>query len=318
MKKALALFLFFSYSLLSGSGPLKAAPQPKKAFVNEINLWKSNSGLQKIAKIQNPLRLKPGDGAIGINVQYPEKTLVTHQTIGFDWIRAGTALENGFMIDRGIMAFEWAFARMREDGAFGESKTIEISHFLGLYARAILLLRQAHQKSKAERLTRLIPRLEISLKSPRSLLGERRWNVEESKNWVTSQRVQAAAAAHWIGRLLVNPALKKTSELWLDSAIKRQDASGMFPCGFPANSKAARAAQLSVLESLEGLALQDPYYATKLKNPIQRGFQWLNRTMPKQDALSASQLATIALYAAWTRDPDSKKIVETRLKKKRF
>jgi hypothetical protein len=57
-----------------------------------------------------------GDGALGLNRRFPDRVLVSHQLEGWNWIRAGVALGNGFIFDRGIMAFEWAFARMGDDG----------------------------------------------------------------------------------------------------------------------------------------------------------------------------------------------------------
>lgn len=292
-----------------------AANRSSAPIADEIRLWKSDPVLQRIAKGLNPLKQPVGDGALGLNRRFPEKIQVSHQAEGWNWIRAGVALGNGFIIDRGIMAFEWAFARMSDDGSFGESKTVEISHFLGLYARSVLLLRKAKQDARAERLARLIPRLEISLRSSRSLLGEQRWNGEELRSWATHQRVQAAVAAYWIGRLLVNPGLKKTSDIWLDEALKRQEAIGLFPSGFPANSKAAYSAQLEILEALQGLALQDAHYSTKLQRPLQNGFRWLEKASPKiKSPVGLTGLVTFASYAAWTGDPFSTKLVAARLK----
>lgn len=297
------------------SPPALAAAAPSRGKVDEIRLWKSDTALQKIAKGLNPLKQPIGDGALGLNRRFPERVQVTHQAEGWNWIRSGVALGNGFIIDRGIMAFEWAFARMTDEGAFGESKTVEISHFLGLYARSVLLLRSAKQTARAERLARLIPRLEISLRSPRSLLGEKRWNGEELKTWATHQRVQAAAAAYWIGRLLVNPGLRKTSDIWLDEALKRQEAIGIFPCGFPADSKAAWSAQIEILEALQGLALQDAYYGTKLRLPIQNGFRWIEKSASaKKNPVNLTGLVTFASYAAWTGDRYASGLVSTRLK----
>lgn len=299
-----------------------ASKPPPKGKIDEVRLWKSDSSLQKIAKAWNPLKQPAGDGALGLNRRFPDRVQVTHQAEGWNWIRSGVALGNGFIIDRGIMAFEWAFARMADDGAFGESKTVEISHFLGLYARSVLLLRTANQSARADRLARLIPRLEISLRSSRSLLGEKRWNGEELRTWATHQRVQAAVAAYWIGRLLVNPGLKKTSDIWLEEALKRQEAVGIFPSGFPADSKAAWSAQLEILEGLQGLALQDSYYAAKLRLPIKNGFRWLEKSPAspssardaKKIAVGLTGLVTFASYAAWTGDKYAAGLVANRLK----
>lgn len=304
-----ALLLFVGVSVGHSANKLS------HTAVDEIRLWKSDPGLQRLAKGLNPLKEPLGDGALGLNRRFPEKIQVSHQAEGWNWIRAGVALGNGFIIDRGIMAFEWAFARMSDDGSFGESKTVEISHFLGLYARSVLLLRKAKQDARAERLARLVPRLEISLRSSRSLLGEQRWNGEELRSWATHQRVQAAVAAYWIGRLLVNPGLKKTSDIWLEEALKRQEAIGLFPSGFPASSNSAFSAQLEILEGLQGLALQDAYYATKLQRPLQNGFRWLEKASPKaKTTLGIVGLVTFASYAAWTGDPYSTKLVAMRLK----
>jgi hypothetical protein len=271
---------------------------------DEIKLWRANAQLQQIAKKINPLARPAGDGALGLNRRFPDRVLVSHQLEGWNWIRAGVALGNGFIIDRGIMAFEWAFARMGDDGSFGESKTVEISHFLGLYARSVLMLRSAKFEDRAARLARLSPRLEVSLRSSRSLLGERRWNGEEMKSWVTHQRVQAAAAAYWIGQLLVNPGLGKTAEIWLNEALSRQEGTGFFPSGFPPNSKAAFQAQLDTLESLQGLALRNSLFALKLRTPIANGYKWAEKSAhfaaAKKQKLSVSALVTVASYGAWS------------------
>lgn len=287
------------------------SPKPiARLTTDESRLWRENPILQQIAKKLNPLGTPPGDGALGLNRKFPEKVLVEYQSDGWNWIRAGAALGNGFIADRGVMAFEWAFARMNDQekaagkltndtGAFGESKTIEITHFLGLYARSVLLLRAAKLEERAKRLERLAPRLEVSLRSQRSLLGERRWDRAERKSNMTHQRIQAAAAAYWIGRLLVNPSLRKTADLWLDEALKRQDLNGWFPSGLPVKSKAASRAQLEALEALQGLAWADASYALKLRDPLARGFRWLETN---NGPLAGSPI-TIATYAAWTKNP---------------
>lgn len=283
----------------------KAASIPK---TDEIKLWRANAQLQQIAKKINPLGRPAGDGALGLNRRFPDRVLVSHQVEGWNWIRAGVALSNGFIIDRGIMAFEWAFARMGEDGSFGDSKTVEISHFLGLYARSVLMLKSAKFDDRAARLARLSPRLEASLRSSRSLLGERRWNGEEMRSWVTHQRVQAAAAAYWIGQLLVNPGLGKTAEVWLNEALKRQEGTGFFPSGFPPNSKAAFQAQLDTLESLQGLALRDSLLGLKLRVPIANGYKWAEKSpyfeagkrATSKTTVSIATLVTVASYGAWT------------------
>lgn len=287
----------------------QSAPARPSPLVEESRLWRKDSLLQKYAKKMNPLSKAAGDGALGLNRKFPEKVLVDHQLQGWDWIRSGVALGNGFIIDRGIMAFEWAFARMKDDGVFGESKTIEIANFLGIYARAVLLLRSAKLEEKAKRLERLAPRLEVSLRSPRSLLGEKRWDAAEKKSWVTHQRIQAAAAAYWIGRLLANPSLRKTADLWLDEALRRQEATGFFPSGVPVKSKAATKSQLEALDALQGLAWADATYAIKLRSPIERGFRWLQATKARPQ----SSPVTFATYAAWTKNPYARKVAEAAL-----
>lgn len=305
------LLLFLVVSTVSGA----ALGVTRSITVEESKLWRENPILQQMAKKLNPLGLPPGDGALGLNRRFPEKVLVEYQIEGWNWIRAGAALGNGFIADRGVMAFEWAFARMidgedkkskSEIGSFGESKTIEITNFLGLYARSIALLNGAKLEDRAKRLERLIPRLETSLRSSRSLLGERRWDLAERKTPATNQRIQAAAAAYWIGRLLVNPTLKKTADLWLDEALKRQDGTGYFPTSLPMKTKPAARAQLEALDALQGLAMADAGYALKLKEPIARGFQWLQMTKPP---LGGSPI-TFATYAAQTKNPYALKIAQ--------
>lgn len=294
-----SVFLIFAFL---NSHAANAAPSP---LVSEVQLWRRDGLLQQLAKKMNPLGQEPGDGSVGLNRKFPEKVLVDHQAEGWNWIRAGVALGNGYIIDRGIMAFEWAFARMTTEGAgegsFGESKTVEIANFLGLYARSVSLLRDAKQEERAKRLERLIPRLEASLRSPRSLLGERRWDAAEKRNWVTQQRVQAAAAAFWIGKLLGNPKLKKTADLWLDEALKRQEATGFFPTGEAAtapNLRSTSRSQVETLEALQGLAWADAGYAIKLKAPIAKAFKWIQVSKAKP----AGSPITFATYAAWTKD----------------
>jgi hypothetical protein len=301
MKSVLVRVIFaFGFGFAQSPSNLLAA----SIKTDEIKLWRANAQLQQIAKKINPLARPAGDGALGLNRRFPDRILVSHQLEGWNWIRAGVALGNGFIIDRGIMAFEWAFARMGEDGSFGDSKTVEISHFLGLYARSVLMLRSAKFEDRAARLARLSPRLEVSLRSSRSLLGERRWNGEEMKSWVTHQRVQAAAAAYWIGQLLVNPGLGKTADIWLNEALNRQEATGFFPSGFPPHSKAAFQAQLEALESLQGLALRDSLFALKLRAPIANGYKWAEKSAhfsaAKKQSLSVSALVTVASYGAWS------------------
>lgn len=267
--------------------------------LSEVKLWRRDPGLQQMAKRLNPMNKPPGDGALGLNIKFPERVLVEHQLDGWNWIRAGIALGNGYIVDRGIMAFEWAFARMRDDGAFGDSKTIEVSHFLGLYARSILLLREAGMNERFKRLERLMPRLEVSLRSPRSLLGERRWDQAERKTWNTPQRIQAAAAAFWIGRLLANPNLGKTAEIWLDEALARQLPNGFFPSGLPENSRVGIKSQLAALEDLQGLALSDGRLSAKLMEPIKRGFRLVESAT--RDVKAAQSPVTYTAYLAWSR-----------------
>lgn len=305
------------------------SPATPRLTIEESRLWRENPLLQKIAKKLNPLAIPPGDGALGLNRRFPEKVLVEYQIEGWNWIRAGAALGNGFIADRGVMAFEWAFARMgdsekpagtddaaektaptAEPGSFGESKTIEVTHFLGLYARSVLLLRGARLEERAKRLERLSPRLETSLRSEISLFGERRWNRAEKKSNMTHQRIQAAAAAFWIGRLLSNPALRKTADLWLDEALNRQDLNGLFPSGLPAKSKAAGRAQLEALEALQGLAWADAGYALKLREPIARGFRGFEMTKTPM----AGSPITVATYAAWTKNPAAIKLAQNAVK----
>lgn len=295
-------FLSISITLLCSS-LAHAAPSPK---VNEALLWKKDALLQNLAKKLNPLaKTAPGDGALGLNKKFPEQVLVEHQIEGWTWIRSGVALDNGYVIDRGIMAFEWAFARMTDSGTFGTSKTIEVTHFLGLYARSILLLRANRQTERAKRLERLAPRMELSLKSARSLLGERRWDRMEEKNWMTPQRIQAAAAAYWIGRLLANPTLRKTADLWLERALTRQTGVGQFPSGFPDGSRASMKAQLDAIDALMGLAWEDPLLQMKLRLPLKRAMMWLaaqQKKAPQRAPLPLTPMV-LGLYSAWTQDP---------------
>ncbi|CAN5523472.1 hypothetical protein BH10BDE1_BH10BDE1_14820 [soil metagenome] len=291
-----------------------ASPVTKTGLtVEEAKLWRQDRLLQSLAKKMNPLARPAGDGALGLNLRFPEKVLVDHQLEGWNWIRAGVALGNGFIVDRGIMTFEWAFARMNDagpnEGSFGESKTVEIANFLGLYARAVLLLRSVKMEERVKRLERLIPRLEASLRSPRSLLGERRWDAAEKRSWVTSQRIQAAAAAYWIGRLLTNPGLKRTADLWLADALKRQEANGRFPSTVPGNLKSAAKLQIDSLETLQGLAWADASYGLRLKEPIAKGFKWLEAS---KAPLLGSPL-TFATYAAWTKNPFALKVARKKL-----
>ena len=301
MLTARAGFLLVAIALLCEFS--QAAPSPK---VNEALLWKKDALLQNLAKKLNPLaKTTPGDGALGLNKKFPDQVLVEHQLEGWTWIRTGVALDNGYVIDRGIMAFEWAFARMTDGGTFGDSKTIEVTHFLGLYARSILLLRTNRQVERAKRLERLAPRMELSLKSARSLLGERRWDRMEEKNWMTPQRIQAAAAAYWIGRLLANPTLRKTADLWLDRALLRQTALGQFPSGFPDGSRASMKAQLDAIDALMGLAWDDPLLQMKLRLPLKRGMTWLaaqQKQAPQRAPLPLTPMI-LGLYSAWTQDP---------------
>ncbi len=301
MLTARAGFLLVAIALLCESS--QAAPSPK---VNEALLWKKDALLQNLAKKLNPLaKTTPGDGALGLNKKFPDQVLVEHQLEGWTWIRTGVALDNGYVIDRGIMAFEWAFARMTDGGTFGDSKTIEVTHFLGLYARSILLLRTNRQVERGKRLERLAPRMELSLKSARSLLGERRWDRMEEKNWMTPQRIQAAAAAYWIGRLLANPTLRKTADLWLDRALSRQTATGQFPSGFPDGSRASLKAQLDAIDALMGLAWDDPLLQMKLRLPLKRGMIWLTaqqKKAPQRTPLPLTPMI-LGLYSAWTQDP---------------
>lgn len=281
-----------------------AAPSPSST-INEAQLWKKDALLQVLAKKLNPLAQTPGDGALGMNKKFPDQVLVEHQTEGWTWIRSGVALNNGYIIDRGIMAFEWAFARMTDSGTFGESKTIEVTHFLGLYARSIFLLNANRQTERAKRLERLAPRMELSLKSPRSLLGERRWDRLEEKNWMTPQRIQAAAAAYWIGRLLVNPSLRKTADLWLQRALARQLPTGQFPSGFPDGSRASMKAQLDAIDALLGLAWDDSLLQMSLRLPLKRGMTWLAAQQKKAPQRAPMPLTpmVLGLYSAWTQDP---------------
>ena len=311
------------------SSVLSAQTTPRSGIIEESKLWRENPILQQVAKRLNPLAIPPGDGALGLNRRFPDKVLVEYQLEGWNWIRAGAALGNGFIADRGVMAFEWAFARMgdsekskvekndeqnltsSEPGSFGESKTIEVTHFLGLYARSVLLLRGARLEERAKRLERLAPRLEVSLRSEKSLLGERRWDQSEKKSNMTHQRIQAAAAAYWIGRLLTNPSLRKTSDLWLTEALKRQDLNGFFPSGLPVKSKAAGRAQMEALDALQGLAWADAGYALKLREPIARGFRWFEVS---GTPMSGSPI-TVATYAAWTKNPQALKLAQNVMKR---
>lgn len=305
------------------------APSVRVPIVDEVKLWRSDPLLKSLASKMNPLSRPVGDGALGLNLKFPEKVLVDHQLEGWNWIRSGVALGNGFIVDRGIMTFEWAFARMQDagtnEGAFGESKTIEIANFLGIYARAVLLLRSAKMTEHAKRLERMIPRLEASLRSPRSLQGERRWDAAEKRTWVTQQRLQAAAAAYWIGRLLANPGLKRTADIWLDEGLKRQEASGLFTfagalsedenskASLKAKSKAELKtqvrAQIEILETLQGLAWADPVYAIRLRTPIAKGFRWLEVSRVE---LRGSPLP-FATYAAWTKNSFAQKVARRKL-----
>ena len=311
--------LVFLLPIYSASGAPKSFGAREVSLVDEARLWKQTPILQQIAKKINPLSQSAGDGALGLNRKMPEKVLVEHQIEGWNWIRAGVALGNGFIVDRGIMAFEWAFARMddgaknaKNEGAFGESTTIEIAHFLGLYARSVLLLRSSKMNDRAKRLERLIPRLEASLRSPRSLLGEKRWDAAEKRTWVTQQRIQAAAAAYWIGQLLTNPNLKKTADIWLEDAIRRQEVSGLFPSALAAKSmKASARSQLESLEALQGLAMADKLYAMKLQDSIANGFRWFEVLKIKP----AGSPVPFAIYGARTKNAFALKTAQAALRR---
>jgi hypothetical protein len=273
-----------------------AAVPKRQAWPSEGKIWITNPQLRLIAERMNPLGKKAGDGALGLNVKFPNNQLVAHQVEGFQFIRSGLATKNGFVMDRGIMAFEWSFAKMKSDGSFGESKTIEITHFLGLFARSVYLLRAGGQEARAQRLERLKPRLELSLKSSRSLLGERRWDQAERNSWQTPQRLQAAAAAFWIGKFLANPTLRQTSDAWLREALVRQRTDGWFPSPLPENSAAAARSQSEAIDVLIGLALADPSFGALIREPLGRAMQWLLRHKHHR----TQKLSTLALaqYAA--------------------
>ncbi len=176
----------------------------------------------------------------------------------------------------------------------------------GLYARSVALLRAAKMEDRAKRLERLAPRLEVSLKSQRSLVGERRWDRSEKQSHNTHQRIQAAAAAYWIGRLIDNPTFRKTADLWIDESLRRQDSKGHFPSGLPEKSKAAGKAQLEALDALQGLAWADPDYARKLREPIARGFRWFETS---KTPVAGSPI-TVATYAAWSGNSAAAKMAQ--------
>lgn len=280
----------------SGGAGQPVARAPK--WPSEGKIWATNNQLRQLAERMNPLGKKVGDGALGLNVRFPNKQLVSHQIEGFQYIRSGLATKNGFVMDRGIMAFEWSFAKMQADGTFGDSKTIEVTHFLGLFARSISLLRAGDQEARAQRLERLKPRLELSLKSSRSLLGERRWDEAERNTWQTPQRLQASAAAFWIGKFLANPTLRQTSETWLREALGRQRADGWFPNSLPEQSSAAARAQSESIDVLMGLALADPSLGALVREPLGRAINWLlrhkNYKNQKVSILALTQYAALA------------------------
>jgi hypothetical protein len=112
-----------------------------------VGLLRSSESL----KVWNPLKqVPPVTARLASTAGFPETVSRSRiKAEGWNWIRAGVALGNGFRHRPRHNGLRVGISRsMTDDGAFGESKTVEISHFLGLYARSVLLLlRTAKQDS---------------------------------------------------------------------------------------------------------------------------------------------------------------------------
>lgn len=238
----------------------------------EAEMWQTDPFLKNYAQAQLRGRIPMGeDGAFGTNREHPEQVQVGWQRAGVEAVAFGIATGDKSVVRRGLLVFRWAFERQSSDGSFGISQYPEVVSFLGAYARALLVLRDAGLTSEAKELSRYLPQIQKTLSRPDFFAMEKRWEEHERRYPLTNQRFWAAFCYHMIHLVQPNPRLETQARTWLQQGLSRQLSDGSFPekGGSDTNYQGASLRFLSLY------SFYSPNDRHLIKPHLSKGFAWL-------------------------------------------
>lgn len=195
------------------------------------------------------------DGAFRANAR-GGKLLIQRQRTAYDVVAGGVmapGAEGAEMLDRGLAALEWGFARAGADGSFPDqagggaaSPVLPKAFFLSAAGTSLLLVRDADVgRPFKQRGEALLPALGRSATWLAKSKGLAEVLAREESN--TNQLLVAGSALQAAGVLLENAALTKRAEEVVAEALRRQGADGVFPerRGFDTNYQSVSVYYLS-------------------------------------------------------------------------
>ena len=167
-------------------------------------------------------------GEMGVNGREGSSFFLSHQQYGDLYVRAGIARDDGALIEQGLQAFDYAFARQQPDGSFGSIQTEEYAFFVESVAHSISMLKATPYWSEhRDRLEGYVKRLELAA---RHMIEPAAWYEFKQRNadYTHSGYVVGTALA-LLARLTDEGVFKRRAGKAIELALSRQLADGVNP-----------------------------------------------------------------------------------------
>ncbi len=221
-------------------------------------------------------RLPPiGDqGQMGINLSGGSPFFLSHQQHGDIYVRAGIIRDQPDLIERGLQAFDYAFARQRPDGSFGAIQTEEYAFFVQSVAHSILLLKKTpYAERYRDQLKAYRERL---LQAARHMISTAAWSAFKHRNTsYTHSGYTVGTALAMTGRLTGRRKLKRRARKAVELALGRQRDSGVNPelGGYDVRY------QMAGLTYAERWTVYFPRHGLTpaVREMVDRGIRWMSR-----------------------------------------
>lgn len=167
-------------------------------------------------------------GEMGVNGQEGWSFFLSHQQYGDLYVRAGIARDDGDLIERGLQAFDYAFARQQPDGSFGSIQTEHYAFFVESVAHSISMLKAtSYWDDYRDRLKPYVKRLELA---GRHMIEPAAWYEFKQRNadYTHSGYVVGTALA-LLARLTDEGVFERRAGKAIELALSRQLDDGVNP-----------------------------------------------------------------------------------------
>lgn len=167
-------------------------------------------------------------GEMGVNGRQGSSFFLSHQQYGDLYVRAGIARDDAALIERGLQAFDYAFARQQPDGSFGPIQTEHYAFFVESVAHSIAMLKAtSYWDDYRARLKRYVNRLELA---GRHMIEPEAWYEFKERNaYYTHSGYVVGMALGLLGRLTDEGVFDRRAAKAIELALSRQLDNGVNP-----------------------------------------------------------------------------------------